>query len=400
MSSLAPSGAGSAACLSSRTPARPAAATDTTRWEGLDLLRLLAMLLMVQGHAFRVVLAPAVREAPWFTWHDFVHGFTAPAFLLGAGLAWGVATFPRFDAHARPGPATHRRFMRYALLFAIGCALNLPDMSFGRALASPARFLAALQIGPLHLLGLVLAVMEGAALATRSRRKVACVAAIGAAGVLLGAPIVGRFDAQSGVPEALRALLNGTTGSSFPLFPWGGLALLGIVAAHLALDARGRLRRAAVHAFALVGAALFFGCYALYRAGFAPYGPHDFWRTSPIYTGFLAGGVAMLLALASLAAPRLPNAVRRWVGGVARESLVVYVAHLVVLYGSPLSRGLRHAPGATLALPAACAVTGVLLAAMLLLATLWPGLLRRGLWSRSLVRLPITGLLVYVLLLR
>jgi hypothetical protein len=37
---------------------------------------------------------------------------------------------------------------------------------------------------------------------------------------------------------------------------------------------------------------------------------------------------------------------------------------------------------------------------MLLLATLWPGLLRRGLWSRSLVRLPITGLLVYVLLLR
>jgi surface polysaccharide O-acyltransferase-like enzyme len=108
----------------------------------------------------------------------------------------------------------------------------------------------------------------------------------------------------------------------------------------------------------------------------------------------------MLLALALLAALRLPNAVRRWVGGVARESLVVYVAHLVVLYGSPLSRGLRHAPGATLALPAACAVTGVLLAAMLLLATLWPGLLRRGLWSRSLVRLPITGLLVYVLLLR
>jgi uncharacterized membrane protein len=383
---------------SHRAEARPDPRAE--RWQGLDFLRFIAVVLMVQGHAFRVILVERERALRWFDWHDFVHGFTAPAFLLGAGLAWGAATFPDLDRQGRWSAASRRRFARYGLLFAIGCALNLPDMSFGRALTDPSRLLHAIHLGPLHLLGIMLALVETTAVLTRSRRAVAALAGCAAVAILLSAPLVSRIDERSPVPEALRALLNGTTGSAFPIFPWGGLALLGVSAAHLALDERGRLRRRASLVFGLVGAALIAGCYALYRARFAPYGPHDFWRYSPIFMGFLTGGVWVALALTTALAPSLPPPIERVVGSVARHSLVVYVAHLVALYGSPLFRGLRHYPGPTLSLGSACALTGVLLAAMGLVATLWPELRRRNVWSSQLVRLPLAGLLVYVLLLR
>jgi hypothetical protein len=358
------------------------------------------VLLMVQGHAFRVILSDATRAERWFHWHDFVHGFTAPAFLFGAGLAYGVATFPRFEAHTRLGPASYRRFGRYALLVVLGCALHLPDMSVTRALAEPSRALAALQLGPLQLIGAVLAAVEAAALLTRSRRAVAGLCAAGAAAVLLAAPVVWRLGDAGALPEAARALLTGGTGSTFPVFPWGGLALVGVGAAHLALDETGALRPRAPRWFALVGLALLATTYALYRLRLDPYGPHDFWRTNPLYTGFLLGGVALALGLASAAAGALPRVAAPVVDAIARQSLVVYVAHLLVLYGSPLTPGLRKHLGPTLGLAAGAAVTAALVAAMVALALGWTHLGKRRAEALRTVRVSMAGVFVYVLLLR
>ena len=104
------------------------AAKQFGRFDALDTLRCLAVLVMVQGHTFYLVMDDAVREASWYGWHNYLHGFTAPAFLFGAGLAFGVTTLRDFESHTHAGPVLYKRLYRYLGLFAIGYALQLPPL--------------------------------------------------------------------------------------------------------------------------------------------------------------------------------------------------------------------------------------------------------------------------------
>ena len=55
----------------------------------------------------------------------------------------------------------------------------------------------------------------------------------------------------------------------------------------------------------------------------------------------------------------------------ARHTLVVYVVHLLILYGSPLQKGLNVEYGQSLPLPEASAVAALMLAGMIVLALSW-----------------------------
>ena len=72
------------------------------RWRALDLLRLVAVVLMVQGHVFTALLDRGLRHGPWYIRHSYVHGLTAPIFFFASGLAFGVAALVLFVALVKP----------------------------------------------------------------------------------------------------------------------------------------------------------------------------------------------------------------------------------------------------------------------------------------------------------
>jgi acyltransferase len=62
------------------------------RVEFLDLLRGIAVVIMVMGHSIDAVLSAAVRSSELFRAYNSLRGFTAPIFLFIAGFsgaAWG-----------------------------------------------------------------------------------------------------------------------------------------------------------------------------------------------------------------------------------------------------------------------------------------------------------------------
>src|SRR5262245_46826787 len=61
-----------------------ACATPRRRIAALDTLRLVASILMIQGHVFTLAVEPSIRATRVYGYHDFVHGFTAPMFLFAA----------------------------------------------------------------------------------------------------------------------------------------------------------------------------------------------------------------------------------------------------------------------------------------------------------------------------
>lgn len=326
---------------------------------------------MVQGHSFHALLDPSVREASWFCWHVRLHGLTAPMFLFASGLAFGVTTLGRFADHARLGPELWHRMRRYGLLLAIGYALQLPGQSLIAPLLRGTLLTpGVLRIGPLQAVGVVLGSCQLLVVVCRRRERfIACIAALTV--LMLGSsPWIWQQHLSSAVSLPVAMWLDSTRGSNFPLFPWAAFVLLGVLTAEIV---RGRPLRSVASGLALAGAALAVLAPALWYGGYGPaaWMPAD---TSPFFVFQRLGYV--LLTLAGLCALELaqgiqPGAWSSLSAQLSRRSLLAYVVHLLVLYGTPFTPNIAVRIGPTLALgPALLAAAAVLLVTVLA-ALLW-----------------------------
>jgi hypothetical protein len=126
---------------------------------------------------------------------------------------------------------------------------------------------------------------------------------------------------------------------------------------------------------------------------FQPFGPTDFWYTSPNLFLIRAGLVLIALDVVSYLT-RWAHHLPRVVAALAQESLLVYFIHILVLYGSAWTPGLRHllplpfGPGPTIAWVA------IMLVSMSLIGWAWNWTKRRHRWVAWIVKLTVLGLLV------
>lgn len=376
-------------------------AVNLTRWRALDALRCLAIVLMVQGHTFYALLDPSERSRPWFWLHDRLHGLTAPMFLFASGLAFGVTTLGGFAEHARPGPALASRMKRYGMLVAIGYALQLPGQSLIAPLASGTLLSASvLRIGPLQALGVVLGVCQ--LLVLLCRRRAPFVVTIGCllALTLAVSPWIWQGGLSDRTPLALAMWLDSRHGSDFPLFPWATFVFAGVIVAELV---RRHALAATTWRVSIAGALLAVLAPWLWYGG---YGLDAWaaWATSPFFVLERLGYV--LLALAGLCALELALGTKdRSLFDVSaqlsRRSLVVYVVHLLILYGTPFTPNLSFRIGTTLGLLQALAASAAVLLATTLIARGWDELASpERAEARRRVQLSLAGIALYCLVAR
>ena len=368
-----------------------APAAKGERWLGLDLFRFCAVVLMVQGHVFTTLLDQATKAEGWYPHHSFVHGYTAPMFLIGAGLAFGFTTFRRWDAHASGrGKAVRKRYARYLWLLVIGYGLHLPTLRIDRLLAidDPARIERMLQVDVLHHIGISLAIAQLLVFLTRKRRTFVIVIGALAVFCVASAPWVWGLDV-SALPVWMRGYVNASAGSYFPIVPWAGFTYAGIVIAHvLGLSGRAsEVSRKAAWPFLTM--ALLFMIAPVVADRFGPFDwpSHNFWKTNPLFFFWRLGNVLLVLAVLCFAERGMrklgwldakPNpavrAVLPWVKLAAAETLVIYVLHLVLLHGSALGRGIKHSGVISQhahGVFTAAAVTVALLAVCVIIAKGW-----------------------------
>ena len=378
---------------------RPTGRVDAPvpRLVALDRLRALAVLSMIQGHTFSALLAEGALPPRVMHVHAIVHGLTAPAFLFGAGLAFGVATYPQYARHHTGGPALAARLRRCLLLVVLGYALQLPGASLLAALhLTPEKQALVLRVGPLHLVALCLAISQLSALVLRDPRVHALFAL--ALGLVVMALAPGVWSAQRGLAAGplLGPWLDGSRGSLFPIFPWASFAFFGVACAGLHTFARDRPPRA--RAWLVPGLLLAGGAYLVFRAGVRLSDARWFWQSSPVHVLFRVGLVLCVLAALhrrddAHVAPDPRSATML----LARHSLVAYVAHLLVLYGTPWTPNLAHRHAAQLGAGEATLVLVLVLAATWLAVHAWDWLTRERALAPGWVQVALTVLGVIVL---
>jgi uncharacterized membrane protein len=342
-----------------------AAAGPAGRIPSIDALRGLAIALMVPANAAGDLLAGPHPGAL-----RLVGSFAAPIFVMLAGMMIGIAAG---RGRSDPRRGLCRAFGRGALLVLIGAALDAGaglwpfltcDVLYLIGLSLPICSLAAgaSPAAGWALPGLVLLATPWSQ-AGLGYRAVIDTPTLDGSGPAWPAP---AWDV------ALRYLVDGW----FPVFPWLGLALLGVPLGRL------RARRGSFAGAGIAGAALAAAGGIVWWAGPGELATRCgyselFYRPTP---GFLVAAIGVLLGLARGLERPAGLVLGRPLEPLGRCALLLYVVHLLAI------RALASSIGEELTIGRFLALVAALLAGLLLLALIVDAAKRR-LRERG-VRLP------------
>ncbi len=269
-----------------------------SRIEWLDFYRGLAVVVMIETHVVNTFLATAHWPVEWRSRLDYVNGLVAPAFLFIAGYAHGLGL-------RRKRTHTLSRLRRLAGIAAIGYALHFP---LGEILAG--HWPEALLIGSrMDILPCLAAAIAALVVFERiSERWAKSLVAFAMAAVLIAAP---RVIDWTGGPIPLVAMVNQTTGSLFPLFPWVAFAFAGFLVAEPAPSRRSLVWSAA----GAIGATL-----VLRRTDLSPVSAAFFFER--------LAWILLLVPVCGWVSARCRPGLLLYAG---RESLAFYVVHLLLI---------------------------------------------------------------------
>lgn len=370
---------------------------NTQRVHFLDIMRGVAVVVMVIGHSVDSVLSVDARTTEAFRLYDAVRGFTAPIFLFVAGFAFTIVTERRWMNFRSFSLPLRNRFLKVLLLLVIGYALHLPFFSMNKLMRGtrPEEYALLFQVDVLHCVAVSILLLQGIVFLTRAPslfgRTVSAVTGM----LVLATPFVWSVDLGPIISPVFSPYFNQAQPSIFPIFPFAGFMLAGAAMGHYFLLARQKAQERAFFVGVLKLAAIAATCGVVFDLlPLSLFPPHDYWKASPNF--FLLRLSAVLVVMtAFFFLQRLPSALESPVLALGQASLMVYAVHLVLVYGSAANLGLMQVIGKTLPYYTAAGVGIAVLVGMVLLTHLWEYLRTHHAWHSRFVQAGFAGTIAY-----
>jgi len=321
---------------SATKPARP----ERIAW--IDLLRGLAVIGMVETHVLNTFLSTQYDESDWRGQLSFFNGLLAPTFLWIAGFMQG-GSVRRIQQRGQP-VFSWARMRRIGLVALLGFLMSAPLhlWGLGQFTAEGWEYFWRVNILPCMALSLAMLLLAGHFGGRRHDLVVTVLMMLS----VFGAPLVAHI--QTGLLP-LDAFLNREGGSLFPWFPWFGFAATGYLASRWPVRWNTHLPAAA----GLIGLATVLE-------------PDVFSNAHPYFFFERLGWVGiMMLAVRAFSFWSAP----RWMLLAGRESLFLYVIHLLLIHCTPVGgTTLDRWVGQTQSLAGTLLIYVVILGASMLLA--------------------------------
>ncbi len=320
------------------------------------------MIMMMQGHTLDAVVVPSAMDlyhSPWVIWFH-LRGFTAPVFLSVSGMLFAL-TLKRSSGGVIRAEQAWKRIRWAAILGLIGYLFAMPASNiFHLQYVDRAGWQSFFQLNILQHNALSLTLLTLVAALCRSDKTFGILSFGLSAVFCFASPWLNGVPWFSLVPEFIGSMLSYAHGSYFPLFPFSSYmffgagvgSLLRSVPRERQSEALISLSRSLGAVLALCGAVLYFVDPLL---SWMP--KQDILRSMPS-TVFLRESVVLLSIVALSRASEFLSRHRRLIELFGKQSLVIYVVHLIILFGTtwfssfgrmyfkslPLSAGLMLAP--------------------------------------------------------
>jgi uncharacterized membrane protein len=301
----------------------------------IDLLRGWALIVMIEVHVFNTFILPFLKTTSWYNVLNFINGLVAPSFTFVSGFVFLIASQRKIESFRTYGSAFWRQLGRIGLVWCIGYSLHLPFFSFRRVIYETTQdgWLQFYQVDILHCIAFGLLVLFIARLLIKNNKTYRIFLFTSGLLTVIATMFVKGCDFSNWIPAPISAYINSQQYSIFPLFPWLAFMLFGGYFASQYSDAReNKKEKEFILRFAMTGALLFVVCAIGMKFQAAmPFLSIDI-RANPLFF-FERLGIVMLLLTACWFYAEYRKTEKSFVLDVGRESLMVYTAHLLVIYG-------------------------------------------------------------------
>ena len=306
-------------------------------------MRAFAVLQMVQGHTVDVLLSDNLRnmDNPVFAFWLFMRGMTAPIFMFTAGTVF-TYLFRLAGKQFKENPRLIKGIKRFLLLVFLGYMLRYPTPTlvvFKNVTSEQWKIFFAVDV--LQLIGFgILFLMVLAFISEKTGLSDTIIFTAGTLFFIALYVPFGNIHWLNLLPAPLAGYMSAGTGSNFPLFPWAGYVVAGgVLGSYLAKNpnvfksTKFSLKLAGFGA-GFIGLALIGNEIEIFLTGSS-----NFFSTSPDLIFFRIGIVLLLNSLVSFISIKI-DTIPKILILIGRNTLLIYIVHLCILYGSAWNPGL------------------------------------------------------------
>jgi uncharacterized membrane protein len=350
----------------------------------IDQFRGLATIFMVETHVVNALLLDSLHQSFVFKTIDFVNGFVAPSFLFVAGFSFTLALNGKGDAYRKFSPELVRHLKRLTFIWVTGYLMHIPYFSLLKTVhgSTPEDMTAFFAVDILQCIAATLIIVHLIRVFVKRDRTFNIILWGLLWFFIIAAPIVGFLDPYQTMPTFFGQYFNRLHGSLFPLFPWSSFLIAGIIASQKITFEKGSRFRERL--FQIGGALIAIGLLLVFlhkilfpQINLFDYAPGWF---------LLRLGILLWILKAIIRYEGKRNLVTQtgsptWsaVKIFGRESFLVYVAHILFVYGSSAKNAsLVESVGRTLNYLQCLEIFAALIIAMFVLAYAWSTLKKRN----------------------
>lgn len=311
---------------------------ESQRLSGLDLARIIAMIMMVQGHVIYELTNPALIDLsvfPWNVW-NFLRGLTAPIFLTVSGIVQVFAN-KRDELGVLPKKTISRRVFIATNLILIGYFLVFPaEKIFHLPFVESTVWAYFFQVNVLQMIGVSLLIVLLLFKFTKNDKQLGITALVASLSIFMLTPLVFLFDWFRYLPVPIAAYLSIDKGTLFPIFPYTGFMLAGVAVGTYLKAVPNELRYKNIIKYAPIAGAILILLSFIFIFLFNQFNIlyTDPANANPGTSLMRLGCVFIFISLVSILY-QFTKKLSDFYSILGKRALFVYVTHLVLLYGIP-----------------------------------------------------------------
>ncbi|MCX7798653.1 MAG: DUF1624 domain-containing protein [Melioribacter sp.] len=305
---------------------------NTNRALFIDLLKGLALLVMIEVHVVNSFLLPSIKSQKWFEILNYINGLVAPTFTFTSGMVFILSLQKGLDELRKFGKKFWKKIGRITLIFLAGYSLHASYLSLKKISNPdyPHMIKEFLRVDILQCIAVGLLLLLLLRISIKSNKIYYSTILILDFFVLAYSPIAWETDYTKIFPLGIANYFNRMHGSLFPLFPWLAFIFSGALIGKYYIEYKNKNEEKIFIKNLIIMGIIFFVISVLFLNFLFP---QSWVNVKPNYFFFTQrlGIIFVLLGLSWMYLSNLKN-YQTFIIDISRESLLVYWLHIKLLY--------------------------------------------------------------------